>query len=58
MQNSISWNSWQKNLEQTLKGGDIFGSEQLAMNMSVYIDEIETEFNWQKLIFNQTKFYF
>ena len=49
--NSTSWNSWQKNLEQTLKGGDIFGSEQLAMNMSVYIDKIETEFlplncNW------------
>ena len=49
--NSTSWSSWQKNLEQTLKGGDIFGSEQLAMNMSVYIDDIETEFlplncNW------------
>ena len=49
--NSASWISWQKNLEQTLKGGDIFGSEQLAMNMSVYIDDIETEFlplncNW------------
>ena len=49
--NSISWKSWQKNLELTLKGGDIFGSEQLAMNMSVYIDDIETEFlplncNW------------
>ena len=49
--NSISWKSWQKNLEQTLRGGDIFGSEQLAMNMSVYIDDIETEFlplncNW------------
>ena len=49
--NSISWKSWQKNLQQTLKGGDIFGSEQLAMNMSVYIDNIETEFlplncNW------------
>ena len=49
--NSISWKSGQKNLEQTLKGGDIFGSEQLAMNMSVYIDDIETEFlplncNW------------
>ena len=49
--NSASWKSWQKNLEQTLKGGDIFGSEQLAMNMSVYIDEIDTEFlplncNW------------
>ena len=49
--NSTAWESWQKNLRQTLKGGDIFGSEQLAMNMSVYIDEIETEFlplncNW------------
>ena len=49
--NSSSWNSWQQNLKQTLKGGEIFGSEQLAMNMSVYIDNIETEFlplncNW------------
>ena len=49
--NSTSWKSWQENLEQTLKGGDIFGSEQLAINMSVYIDNIETEFlhlncNW------------
>ena len=45
------WTNWQKNLEQTLKYGDIFGSEQLAMNMSVYIDNVETEFlplncNW------------
>ena len=49
--NSICWNSWQENLRQTLIGGEIFGSEQLAMNMSVYIDNIETEFlplncNW------------
>ena len=48
---SIAWKSWQDNLKHTLKGGDIFGSEQLAMNMSVYIDNIETEFlplncNW------------
>ena len=48
---SNSWNSWQQNLRQTLKSGEIFGSEQLAMNMSVYIDNIETEFlplncNW------------
>ena len=47
----MCWNSWQKNLKQTLKGGEIFGSEQLAMNMSVYIDNFETEFlplncNW------------
>ena len=48
---SIAWNIWQKNLEQTLKSGNIFGSEQLAINMSIYIDELETEFlphncNW------------
>ena len=48
---STSWKSWQENLKQTLKSGDIFGSEQLAINMSVYIDNIETEFlplncNW------------
>jgi hypothetical protein len=49
--NSIGWTTWQKNLEQTLKAGNIFGSEQLAINMSVYIDDLETEFlphncNW------------
>ena len=48
---SPTWEKWQENLKQTLKGGDIFGSEQLAMNMSVYIDNVETEFlplncNW------------
>ena len=49
--NSKSWEIWQNNLSETLKGGDIFGSEQLAMNISVYHDNIETEFlplncNW------------
>ena len=49
--NSPGWKSWQKNLEQTLKSGNIFGSEGLAINMSVYIDDLETEFlplncNW------------
>ena len=49
--NSSGWSSWQKNLEQTLKSGNIFGSEGLAINMSVYIDNLETEFlplgcNW------------
>ena len=43
--------SWQTNLELTLKSGNIFGSEGLAINMSVYIDGLETEFlplncNW------------
>ena len=48
---SSIWEIWQDNLIQTLKGGDIFGSEQLAMNMSVYIDNVVAEFlplncNW------------
>ncbi len=48
---SKCWNIWQKNLKRTLSAGQIFGSEGLAINMSVYIDEVETEFlpaysNW------------
>ncbi len=50
-ENSRCWKSWQDNLKKTLSAGKIFGSEGLAINMSVYIDEIETEFlplhcNW------------
>tara|TARA_Y100000590_G_scaffold419020_1_gene520389 strand:- start:93 stop:1004 length:912 start_codon:yes stop_codon:yes gene_type:complete len=50
-ENSPCWKNWQKNLIKTLSSGKIFGSEGLAINMSVYIDEIETEFlplncNW------------
>ena len=49
--NSPGWTSWQKNLDQTLKSGNVFGSEGLAINMSVYIDNLETEYlplncNW------------
>ncbi len=49
--NSIGWNSWQINLSKTLKAGNIFGSEGLAINMSVYIDDLKAEFlplncNW------------
>ena len=49
--NSIGWESWQNNLQKTLQAGNIFGSEGLAINMSVYIDDLETEFlplncNW------------
>ena len=49
--NSKGWKSWQKNLEETLRAGNIFGSEGLAINMSVYLDNLETEFlplncNW------------
>ena len=49
--NSNGWSVWQNNLSKTLKAGNIFGSEGLAINMSVYIDDLETEFlplncNW------------
>ena len=49
--NSKVWEIWQKNLKQTLQAGNIFGSEQLAINISVYIDNVTTEFlplncNW------------
>ena len=48
---SSCWKVWQDNLAITLKSGKIFGSEGLAINMSVYVDDIETEFlplncNW------------
>ena len=48
---SKGWDVWQKNLSKTLKAGNIFGSEGLAINISVYIDDLETEFlplncNW------------
>ena len=48
---SSCWKIWQANLAITLKSGKIFGSEGLAINMSVYVDDIETEFlplncNW------------
>jgi len=48
---SVCWKIWQENLTRTLSSGKIFGSEGLAINMSVYIDQVETEFlplncNW------------
>ena len=48
---SKCWKIWQGNLKKTLKTGSIFGSEGLAMNISVYVDDIKAEFlplscNW------------
>ena len=45
------WGVWQNNLKETLKHGRIFGSEGLAINLSVYVDNVDTEFlplgcNW------------
>ena len=49
--NSPIWKIWQENLKIALKKGNIFGSEGLAMNISVYVNNIKTEFlpltsNW------------
>ncbi len=48
---SQAWSIWQNNLKDTLKHGRIFGSEGLAINLSVYVDNVDTEFlplgcNW------------
>ena len=49
--NSKCWDVWQKNLKKTLSKGKVFGSEGLAINISVYHDNVEVEFlplrcNW------------
>ena len=49
--NSPCWKIWQENLEKSLKKGNIFGSEGLAINISVYVNNVKTEFlplycNW------------
>ena len=36
--NSPCWEVWQNNLKETIKHGRIFGSEGLAINLSVYVD--------------------
>ena len=48
---SEGWSIWQKNLKKALSKGRVFGSEGLAINISVYVDQLETEFlppscNW------------
>ena len=49
--NSLCWKAWQDNLREALKKGNIFGSEGLAINICVYINNVQTEFlplncNW------------
>jgi hypothetical protein len=48
---SKCWKIWQENLKMALSAGNVFGSEGLAINISVYTDEIKAEFlpltcNW------------
>jgi len=52
--NAPHWLVWQKNLRVALKKGRIFGSEQVAMNISIYHDNLKVEIlpaycNWYAL---------
>ena len=41
--NAPHWKIWQKNLEHALKAGKIWGSEQIAMNITIYHDNLPVE---------------
>ena len=37
------WNVWQKNLKKALSSGKVWGSEQIAMNITIYSDNLDVE---------------
>jgi len=41
--NAPHWKVWQKNLKKALLAGKIWGSEQIAMNIAIYHDEMDVE---------------
>ena len=41
--NAPHWNVWQKNLKYALNSGKIWGSEQIAMNVTIYNNELDVE---------------
>ena len=49
------WEVWQKNLKIALKAGKIWGSEQIAMNITIYSDNLPVEIlpaycNWTLIV--------
>ena len=42
-QNAPHWEVWQKNLKKALSSGKIWGSEQIAMNITIYSDKLNVE---------------
>ena len=57
--NAPHWEVWQKNLEKALKSGEIWGSEQIAMNITIYHNQLGVEIlpaycNWT--LINSLKF--
>ena len=41
--NAPHWNKWQENLKKALSSGKIWGSEQIAMNITIYCDNLPVE---------------
>ena len=41
--NAPHWEVWQKNLKKALSSGKIWGSEQIAMNITIYVDGLDIE---------------
>ena len=41
--NAPHWEVWQKNLKKALSSGKIWGSEQIAMNVTIYADNLDVE---------------
>jgi hypothetical protein len=59
--NAPHWEVWQKNLKHALKAGKIWGSEQIAMNITIYNDNLSVEIlpaycNWTNIGFGGIKF--
>ena len=57
--NAPHWDVWQKNLKKALSSGKIWGSEQIAMNITIYFDNLDVEIlpaycNWT--LIDQMKF--
>ena len=41
--NATHWEIWQKNLKKALSSGKVWGSEQIAMNITIYSDGLDVE---------------
>jgi len=41
--NAPHWDVWQRNLKKALSSGKIWGSEQIAMNITIYSDKLNVE---------------
>ena len=55
------WKTWRKNLKESLKSGKVWGSDQIALNISVYHNKLPVEIlpaycNWTQIGFNGIKY--